>query len=115
MEQLTVLLQKELRPSDVGNLGRIILPKVHLFRFRRGYSLLSIAAQCNGVILFTASGCFCRKKQSSTCLFLQCEEVCPYRWRTLTRVIRGILDTGKDNYHFLCLSRLLMLVHFVFT
>jgi hypothetical protein len=27
MEQLTVLLHKELRPSDVGNLGRIILPK----------------------------------------------------------------------------------------
>nr|QCF46580.1 B3 domain-containing transcription factor [Pohlia nutans] len=27
MESLTLLLQKELRPSDVGNLGRIILPK----------------------------------------------------------------------------------------
>jgi hypothetical protein len=28
MDMLTFLLQKELRPSDVGNLGRIILPKV---------------------------------------------------------------------------------------
>jgi len=28
MESLTLLLHKELRPSDVGNLGRIILPKV---------------------------------------------------------------------------------------
>jgi hypothetical protein len=28
MDSLTLLLQKELRPSDVGNLGRIILPKV---------------------------------------------------------------------------------------
>ncbi|KAG0581428.1 hypothetical protein KC19_4G250700 [Ceratodon purpureus] len=27
MDSLTLLLQKELRPSDVGNLGRIILPK----------------------------------------------------------------------------------------
>lgn len=30
MDSLTALLQKELRPSDVGNLGRIILPKVSL-------------------------------------------------------------------------------------
>lgn len=28
MDSLTFLLQKELRPSDVGSLGRIILPKV---------------------------------------------------------------------------------------
>ena len=28
VEALTFLLQKELRNSDVGNLGRIVLPKV---------------------------------------------------------------------------------------
>ncbi|XP_024360671.1 uncharacterized protein [Physcomitrium patens] len=45
-DMLTFLLQKELRPSDVGNLGRIILPKkeaeVHLpiLALREGVSLL---------------------------------------------------------------------------
>ena len=33
IDMLTFLLQKELRPSDVGNLGRIILPKVSELRF----------------------------------------------------------------------------------
>jgi len=28
MESLTVILEKELRPSDVSHLGRIVLPKV---------------------------------------------------------------------------------------
>jgi len=57
-DMLTFLLQKELRPSDVGNLGRIILPKVsvqcyNLFEeevLGRGYSWRHFRHLCRPVL-----------------------------------------------------------------
>lgn len=44
MDSLTALLQKELRPSDVGNLGRIILPKVSLRVWDKSVNRMSVAS-----------------------------------------------------------------------